>query len=318
MYSPANILVDARFRAKVADFGQSRKKRLNASGTPYWMAPELLRGEGTNSTMSDTYAFGIVMYEIFSRNDPYEGEEFHVVIPQVANPMSKKRPPVPSNCPLDLQTVIVDCWDENPGKRPSFVTLDRRLKELDSLKIGPSLRPVSFQNSKRTENEIDVLDDVFPAHVADALRRGVKVEPESHDVVTIFFADIVNFTSISQLLPPIKVSDLLDRLYKKFDALSQMHDVFKVETIGDSWMGVTNLIRPQSDHAKRIARFAICVLQAAQDTWIDLDQKEPLGRVQVRIGFHSGPVVASVVGSRNPRYCLFGDTVNTGKKKVQS
>jgi hypothetical protein len=74
----------------------------------------------------------------------------------------------------------------------------------------------------RTEN---LLFDVFPKHIAEALRSGRKVEPENHECVTIFFSDIVGFTNISSELDPMKVSDLLDRLYNSFDALSHYHDV---------------------------------------------------------------------------------------------
>lgn len=76
----------------------------------------------------------------------------------------------------------------------------------------------------------ELLYSVFPKHVANSLRNGQKVEPENHDLVTIFFSDIVGFTDISSRLDPLKISDMLDRLYHSFDALSDYHDVFKVET----------------------------------------------------------------------------------------
>ena len=121
------------------------------------------------------------------------------------------------------------------------------------------------------------------------------------------------FTTISSKLSPLQVSDMLDRLYIRFDELSRHHDVFKVETIGDAYMAVTNLVKDQPDHAKRIAYFAINALRAANETLIDTNDPS-LGVVNIRVGFHSGPVVANVVGTRNPRYCLFGDTVNTASR----
>jgi hypothetical protein len=144
---------------------------------------------------------------------------------------------------------------------------------------------------------------VFPPHIAKALQQGRKVDPESHEVVTIFFSDIVGFTDISSTLEPIEVSHMLDRLYSKFDDLSRKYDVFKVETIGDAYMAVTNLVKDQPrDHAERIAKFSIDAIQAANETLVDIDD-ESKGYVNIRVGFHSGPVVSNVVGSRNPRYC---------------
>lgn len=161
----------------------------------------------------------------------------------------------------------------------------------------------------------ELLFDVFPAHVARALRDGRKVEPEEKEMCTIFFSDIVGYTDlVSRLLTPIQVSDLLDRLYSEFDDISEFHGVHKMETIGDAWMGVTNLVRAQdSDHCRRIALFARDVISVANKTPID-EEDPSLGFVNLRVGFHSGPVVATVVGRRNPRYCLFGDTVNVASR----
>jgi len=159
----------------------------------------------------------------------------------------------------------------------------------------------------------ELLYSVFPKHVADALRNGQKVEPENHDLVTIFFSDIVGFTDISAKLDPLKISDMLDRLYNSFDALSDYHDVFKVETIGDAYMAVTNLSKKQPDHCKRITEFAIDAIRVANQTMVD-ENNPGMGFVNIRVGFHSGSVVSNVVGTRNPRYCLFGDTVNTASR----
>eukprot|EP00980_Cylindrotheca_fusiformis_P020225 scaffold7314_cov68-Cylindrotheca_fusiformis.AAC.1 len=103
--------------------------------------------------------------------------------------------------------------------------------------------PLIDQGNTRLRTEVaagDMLYQVFPKKVADQLKAGQKVEPETHDNVTVFFSDIVRFTDISRVMSPSKVCDMLDRLYLAFDALSKKHEVFKVETIGDAWVGVTN------------------------------------------------------------------------------
>lgn len=159
----------------------------------------------------------------------------------------------------------------------------------------------------------ELLYSVFPKHIADSLRNGQKIAPENHDMVTIFFSDIVGFTDISSKLDPLQISDMLDRLYNSFDALSDYHDVFKVETIGDAYMAVTNLTKRQPDHCKRITEFAIDAIRVANQTLVN-ESDQAMGFVNIRVGFHSGSVVSNVVGNRNPRYCLFGDTVNTASR----
>jgi class 3 adenylate cyclase len=199
-----------------------------------------------------------------------------------------------------------DCIHDDPEQRPTFEELDTRLKRVDAKDVDAGQVP---------NKAISIsLFDIFPRHIAEALRDGRTVEAEHRDVVTIFFSDIVGFTNISSELEPRKVASLLDRLYTKLDELSRKHDVFKVETIGDAYMAVTNLVKDQpDDHAKRIAEFAIDSIMAANGTFIDMDDHDK-GFVNLRVGFHSGPVVADVVGTRNPRYCLFGDTVNTASR----
>lgn len=103
------------------------------------------------------------------------------------------------------------------SKDPSHRSRDRKGGKREKRKL---------QVSENTEEKL--LEEVFPPHIARALREGRKVEPESKECVTIFFSDIVGFTNISSSISPLKVSDMLDRLYQKFDKLSHDHDVVRV------------------------------------------------------------------------------------------
>ena len=202
---------------------------------------------------------------------------------------------------------------QSPNHAGSEDSAPRTIERKEEKVVTADPKPNLEQNSM-AKNGFVSLNDIFPSHIAKALSEGQKVEAERHDEVTIFFSDIVSFTSISAKLDPRKVADMLDRFYLKLDKLSSKYEVWKVETIGDSWMGAANLFNNQgNDHAKRIAQFAVEAVRAANETWIDLDDKS-LGVIDIRVGLHSGPVVSDVVGQRNPRYCLFGDTVNTASR----
>ena len=172
----------------MADFGLSQKKntRAGATGTPFWMAPELLRRESSNTPASDIYAFGIILYEVYSRKIPYEGEEAGEVLSLVADKSVRKRPLVPPHMPTPIRSMMADCLVEDPGDRPSFEELDHRLKRVDAKSVEPTQL---LRSSTRTANIS--LFDIFPRHIAEALRDGKKVEAEHRDMVTIFFSDIV-------------------------------------------------------------------------------------------------------------------------------
>eukprot|EP00931_Biecheleriopsis_adriatica_P056935 TRINITY_DN33772_c0_g1_i1.p1 TRINITY_DN33772_c0_g1~~TRINITY_DN33772_c0_g1_i1.p1 ORF type:complete len:445 (+),score=109.81 TRINITY_DN33772_c0_g1_i1:26-1360(+) len=160
----------------------------------------------------------------------------------------------------------------------------------------------------------DLLLDIFPAHVLPVLKRGDQFKAEQKDLVTVVFTDIVDFTKISTDVSALKVSLMLGRLFTKLDMLALKHGIFKVETIGDAYMAVANLFdHQQSDHAKCIAMFAKEAIEVARSTAIDEDHPS-LGCLHIRVGFHSGPVVTSVAGIRNCRYCLVGDTVNVAAR----
>lgn len=137
---------------------------------------------------------------------------------------------------------------------------------------------------------------------------GQPVPAESFDSVTIYFSDIVGFTTISAYSSPIEVVQLLNDLYTMFDSILNDFDVYKVETIGDAYMVVSGLPeRNGNSHAGEIATMALTLLHHCGKFKI---QHLPGIPLRLRIGLHSGPCVSGVVGLRMPRYCLFGKKFN--------
>ncbi|XP_010219816.1 PREDICTED: atrial natriuretic peptide receptor 2-like, partial [Tinamus guttatus] len=148
--------------------------------------------------------------------------------------------------------------------------------------------------------------------VAEQLKRGETVRAEAFDSVTIYFSDIVGFTALSAESTPMQVVTLLNDLYTCFDAIIDNFDVYKVGDIPLAYMGVSGLpVRNGKLHAHEIVRMALALLEAVKTFKI---QHRPNNQLCLWIGIHTGPVCAGVVGLKMPRYCLFGDTVNTASR----
>ncbi|CAB1444643.1 unnamed protein product [Pleuronectes platessa] len=157
-----------------------------------------------------------------------------------------------------------------------------------------------------------LLSSMLPRCIADQLMAGKSVAPQSYEMVTIFFSDIVGFTSMCSVSSAMEVVTFLNDLYSLFDDIIKMYDVYKVETIGDAYMVASGLpISNGFTHALEICTMALHFLSAIKVFRI---HHMPTERLAIRVGIHSGPVVAGVVGTTMPRYCLFGDTVNMASR----
>ncbi|XP_032088106.1 receptor-type guanylate cyclase gcy-5-like [Thamnophis elegans] len=162
----------------------------------------------------------------------------------------------------------------------------------------------------------DLLHQMLPKSVAKQLRKRKHVEAENYDQVTIFFSDIVGFTTIAASCTPLQVVEMLNNLYVCFDTRIDSYDVYKVETIGDAYMVVSGLPeRNGTRHAHEIAKMALDLVAAVRQVVIP---HLPTSKLQLRAGIHTGPCVAGIVGHKMPRYCLFGDTVNTASRMESS
>ncbi|XP_013186124.1 atrial natriuretic peptide receptor 2-like [Amyelois transitella] len=171
-------------------------------------------------------------------------------------------------------------------------------------------RTSDYLEEKRKCEEL--LYQLLPKSVASQLIMGQPVMAETYDQVTIYFSDIIGFTQLSAESTPLEVVDLLNDLYTSFDSIIENFDVYKVETIGDAYMVVSGLpMRNGNRHAAEIARMSLALLRAVR---VKTVPHRPGERLLLRIGMHTGPCVAGVVGLKMPRYCLFGDTVNTASR----
>ncbi|XP_041055269.1 retinal guanylyl cyclase 2 [Carcharodon carcharias] len=338
-----NCLVDGRFVLKIADYGyldlletQKAPWKKPPPEELFWTAPEFLRNPELAvraSMKGDSYSFAIILQEVVVRGSPYcmLGLSPEEIIKKVKKPPPMCRPTVsPDQAPMECIQLMKQCWSDQPERRPTFNEIFDRFKTINKGKktniIDSMLRMLEQYSSnledlihERTE-ELEVekqkteklLSQMLPPSVAEALKMGGNVEPEYFDQVTIYFSDIIGFTTISALSEPIQVIDLLNDLYTLFDAVLGNHDVYKVETIGDAYMVASGLPKRNGNkHAAEIANMSLDILSSVGTFKM---RHMPDVPIKIRIGMHSGPCVAGVVGLTMPRYCLFGDTINTASR----
>ncbi|EYC18640.1 hypothetical protein Y032_0027g1630 [Ancylostoma ceylanicum] len=151
-----------------------------------------------------------------------------------------------------------------------------------------------------------ILRDMLPSSVASQLMSGEHIEAREYEHATVMFSDVPNFQSVLSNSQPKDIVQMLNDLFHRFDRLVLMHKVFKVETVGDSYLTVGGIPEQLAEHAEIICHVAIGMLWEARAVFEPVTKKS----INVRIGIHSGPLVAGVVALCMPRYCLFGETVS--------
>nr|ABC94531.1 receptor guanylyl cyclase II +9 isoform [Gecarcinus lateralis] len=315
-----------------------------------WRAPELLRKgiDAPGTKEGDVYSFGIIFHEVIGRQGPYgiydgvANDDATDIIRKLKagsteagspyRPDLNKIVDMPYGADSSVRTAMQMSWSESSTERPTFRTLKLKLKGMkDKSKKGnlmDHMMQMMEQYSKNQEDLVaartqalrdeerktkDLLHRMLPTSVAASLMQGIAVEPQGFDAVTIYFSDIVGFTSLSAESTPYEVVTFLNDLYTLFDKIIRGYDVYKVETIGDAYMVVSGLPHPNNGrHAGEIASMALELLDGVQHKFVI--HHRPEKKLLLRIGLHTGPVIAGVVGLTMPRYCLFGDTVNTASR----
>uniref|UniRef100_A0A8C1UWI3 Guanylate cyclase n=1 Tax=Cyprinus carpio TaxID=7962 RepID=A0A8C1UWI3_CYPCA len=375
----SNCVVDSRFVLKITDYGLASFRSSCENEDSHalyakklWTAPELLiydRHPPQGTQKGDVYSFGIILQEIALRNGPFYVEGMDLspkeIIQKVRNGQKPYfRPTTDNSRHCEELTILMEgCWAEDSAERPDFSHIKifiAKFNKEGSTSILNNLLSRMEQYANNLENLVEertqayleekrkaenLLYQILPHSVAEQLKRGETVQADAFDSVTIYFSDIVGFTSMSAESTPLQVVTLLNDLYTCFDAIIDNFDVYKVETIGDAYMVVSGLpVRNGKLHAREIASMSLALLEQVKTFKI---RHRPNDQLRLRIGIHTGivalsqipllifihfrlkafemfinvektmatgPVCAGVVGLKMPRYCLFGDTVNTASR----
>ena len=154
-----------------------------------------------------------------------------------------------------------------------------------------------------------LLLNILPESIASRLKAESLTIADSHESVTIMFADLVNFTQISAGMPPSELVSLLNQVFSRFDQLSERYGLEKIKTIGDAYMVVGGVPNARVDHAEAVANMALDMRSVLQDVAMKSGKE-----LKMRIGINSGPVIAGVIGNSKFSYDLWGDTVNVASR----
>jgi adenylate cyclase len=154
-----------------------------------------------------------------------------------------------------------------------------------------------------------LLLNILPAGIAQDLKEKGKTEPQMFDNVTACFVDIVNFTHQSTIIPPVILIEELNQIFTAFDNIIEKHSCERIKTIGDSYMAVSGLPVPDPMHANQIVSSCIDMIRFIRKRNLVSPHKW-----EIRVGVHSGEVIAGVVGVKKYIYDVFGDTINTASR----
>jgi class 3 adenylate cyclase len=188
--------------------------------------------------------------------------------------------------------------------RQTSKDLERRVIERTA-----QLQETNEQLLLEQEKSERLLLNILPKAIAEQLKEGHSDIANGFAEVTILFADIVNFTQLSEQVSPTELLKFLNEIFTGFDRLTEQHNLEKIKTIGDAYMVVGGIPIPRSDHAEAIAEMSLDMQQEVAN----FNAKHGTD-LSIRIGINTGPVVAGVIGTKKFIYDLWGDAVNTASR----
>lgn len=174
---------------------------------------------------------------------------------------------------------------------------------------------LELERSKKQSD--DLLLNILPEEIADELKENGKCKTRKYESATIMFTDFEDFTSMSETLTPEELIEIVDEQYQAFDTITEKYGIEKIKTIGDSYMCVSGIPVANSDHAVNAVKAALEMAEFVKK-FAEERKKRNLPYARMRIGMHSGTVIAGVVGHKKFAYDVWGDSVNTASRMESS
>ncbi len=206
---------------------------------------------------------------------------------------------------LEVERLSAQARDQEAEKQRMLQSRQEELEE------QVAERTASLRTEKQKSD--DLLLNILPEEVAEELKQTGSSAARLYNEVSVLFTDFVDFTQISEALSPADLVAEIDTCFKAFDHITEKHGLEKIKTVGDAYIAVCGLPAPNSDHAASVLRAALEI----RDYMVERARGRAFA-FGIRLGVHSGPVVAGIVGVKKFAYDIWGDTVNTAARMEQS
>ena len=173
----------------------------------------------------------------------------------------------------------------------------------------------------RFQEQEKILHNILPVKIADRILKQETFIADHFHSVSVLFMDLVGFTSLASIAPPKQLVYLLDSIFTKADEVLEQFGLEKIKTIGDGYLAVANVTRPLEHHQKATAQVALQLLETMRDFTVNIPSDlgdtiwiKDMNDIEIRIGIHTGEVVAGIIGKNKYTYDLWGDAVNVASR----
>lgn len=305
----ADLMAAIASRILVVDDNASNRdllsRRLQRQGHTVLQAEDgtvalaMVEKEGLDLVLLDLMMPGISGYEVLARLK--------------ADPKHRELPVIMISALNEIDSIVrcIEAGADDYLAKPFDPTLLRARvgSSLDKKRLRDREREMVEALRVEKERSEQLLLNILPRTIVTRLNGGEAVIADQLRDVTILFADIVGFTRIASGMMATDLVLMLNGLFSEFDRLALEHGVEKIKTVGDNYMLAGGLPDPRPDHANAVVKMAMAMLDVVERTNRDL----PVS-LQMRIGIHTGDVVAGVIGTHKFVYDIWGDTVNIASR----
>lgn len=200
-----------------------------------------------------------------------------------------------------------------------YLLVQWRLRQLRKLneRLARTVQKRTEELSIAKAKSDDLLLNILPKETAEELKEKGRAQARKYNEASVLFSDLKGFTKLSEEIGADQLVSLLDEAFKRFDRLCDRYGVEKIKTIGDAYMCATGIPSEDPAHALNMTRFAISMLEEMRSL-NQRNREQGLPECEIRIGIHSGPLIAGVVGEKKFAYDVWGDTVNTASRMESS